>query len=134
VADLKGERRGLGTAASGNREDLRTEADAEHGLAHVQHRAGQVDFLPHGGQVAAAGAAPGTAAEQDQAVAGVAGAGHRALLGERAEVAEADTAAFEVVLDQAEVLGRGVLHDIEAVHADSDAERGASPGASPSAL
>src|SRR5512134_129978 len=67
-------------------------------------------------QIARAGGAPHAAAEQDQAVPDRVARGQLAALGEGPEIPEADAAPFEMVLDQAQILGRGVLNDGDELH------------------
>ena len=99
-------------ADSGEREDLRAQPDTDHGLALFDAASGQFDFSRERRHVAAPGAAPGTAAQQDQPLVERFGLRQRDLAGKRSAIAEADAAPLEMVLDQPEELGRGVLDDM----------------------
>ena len=58
----------------------------------------------------------GTAAEQDQPVIGAAVGGNATAMGEGPRIGEADVAALEMVLDQAEILRLRVLDDEDRLH------------------
>ena len=116
ITDAEGQRRRLRGAAGCNGQNLRAQPDAEYRTALIEHVSSQCDFTLQRRHVPLARAPPGPAAEQDQPVADIARSRNRALLRERAKVAKADAPALQVIFQQAQIVGRGVLYDIEQVH------------------
>ena len=82
------ERCGTHTSAFGQRQDLRPETDADDGHVSSEAAAGERDLRGKGGKIAFAGAAPWSAAEQDQAIGDTCGLRQCDLARKRAVIAK----------------------------------------------
>ena len=115
----KPQRRLVGPAPGSGGKDARADAAADHRQAAVEEVLGQAQFGGETGYEVAADDAIGTDAEQDETIVFVRSERHRPARRERPAVAEADIAALEMVLHQAEIVGFDVLEDAQGLHGNA---------------